>query len=126
MNIHALTLAVLLAAATGCDTMRNVIWPTAVTCGAPVASQLWTDVRLIAEQDGLGAVFSDRSISMLEDLALSYGPDTVACVLSELLTGKLAPRGVDAIDLPTADRMAAKRVQAFLQHHEIEVTNGEH
>jgi len=118
VNAIALALAVLLAA-TSCTTMRDVVWPTAVTCGAPIASQLFVDVRQIAEQDGLGAVFSDRSVSMLEDLALSYGPDTVACVLKELLD-KFAPRGVDAIDLPTVDRMAAKRVAGFLQSKGIE------
>ena len=104
----------------GCNGKR-VDWPSIVSCGAPIASDVFTHVWDTVVQDGFAPVFSDASVSALEDAARTYGASTVACVLSELLD-KLAPRGVDAIDLPTADRMAAKRVQAFLHHHEIEVS----
>lgn len=120
MNPTALTLAVLLAAISGCKP-DSIDWPKVVSCGAPAASSLFSDVMGIVTQDGFGAAFSDASITALEDMAKVHGPSTIACVLDELLNGKIAPRGVDDETLPLEDQRRARRIATFLEHHQIQV-----
>lgn len=121
MNITALTLAVLLAALSGCKP-DSIDWPKVVSCGAPAASSLFSDVMNIVTQDGFSMVFTDASVTALEDMAKVHGPSTIACVLDELLTGKIAPRGVDDETLSIEDQRRARRIATFLEHHSIKVS----
>lgn len=105
-------------AATSCTPLSSVIWPTTVKCLSMPSAELIAKVRVIVEQDGLAAVFSEASIKALEDLARQYGPDVIVCVLHELIDGYSAPTGLQA----SPETMArSRRAQAFLNEQEINV-----
>lgn len=105
-------------AATSCTPLQNVIWPTTVKCLSMPSAELIAKVRVIVEQDGLAAVFSDAAIKALEDLARQYGPEVIVCVLHELIDGYSAPTGLQA----SPETMArSRRAQAFLNEQEIQV-----
>ncbi len=112
------TAAALMFAAFGCTALKDVIWPTTVKCLSAPAADLVQDVKLIVERDGLDKVFSSHSLDMLEDLARSYGPEAVICVLKELINAYTAPTGMQA---PPDRLAAARRAQDFLNEHDIVV-----
>ena len=105
-------------AATSCTPLRDVIWPTTVKCLTTPASALVAEVRTIVERDGLDAVFSAASVDALEDLARSYGPEAVVCVIKELIDAYTAPTGMQA---PPDRLAAARRAQDFLNERDIVV-----
>jgi hypothetical protein len=109
---------VTLCAAASCKTLGPVVWPTAVKCLSAPSAELVSKVKVIVEQDGLAAAFSDKTLSALEDLARSYGPDVIACVLRELLDAYTAPTGMAT---PPDQLAAARRIQAFFVEHDLEV-----
>ena len=110
-------LVVVLACA-GCDTLRTVIWPTAVTCLATPSVEAVAQVKAIVERDGIENVFSSETVGMLEDLARELGPETVVCIIKELIDAYTAPTGME----PPPERLAAaRRAQDFLNQHEIVV-----
>lgn len=101
-----------------CTTLKDVIWPTTVKCLTAPAAALVEDVRLVVERDGIDKVFSSGSLDMLEDLARSYGPEAVVCVLRELIDAYTAPTGMAA---PPEKLAGARRIQDFLNEHDIVV-----
>lgn len=121
MKRIALAIAILLAAPS-CSTLKDVIWPTTVKCLTTPATALVADVRRIVEQDGLDAVFSPAAVDALEDLARSYGPEAVVCVIKELIDAYTAPTGMQA---PPDRLAAARRAQDFLNEHDIVVRESE-
>lgn len=101
---------------TGCTPLRDVIWPTAVKCLSAPAEALVDGVKDIVARDGFDNVFSGDSLSMLEDLARSYGPEAVVCVLQALLDKYTAPTGMAA---PPENLARARRIQDFLNERSI-------
>lgn len=104
-------------AAVSCTTLRDVIWPTSVTCLAKPSAAVVERVQAIVVRDGLEGAFSDETLAALDNAAREFGPDIVACVLRELLDTFTAPTGMQA---PPDRLAAARRVQHFMIEHDIE------
>lgn len=109
---------VLLLAATGCTVLKDVIWPTTVRCLAAPSAELVERVSAIVARDGLESVFSEDTLTALENAARDYGPEAVVCVLKELIDAYTAPTGMQA---PPENLARARRAQDFLNEHEIVV-----
>jgi hypothetical protein len=60
---------------------------------------------------GVGTDIGADAIAALEKLAQQYGPDLVACIVEQFITGSIAPSG-DMLGMPRSD--AAARAQDFL------------
>ena len=116
LTIHIVVAA--LIAATGCTTLKDVVWPTTVKCLATPAAAAVAEVKAIVERDGIENVFSGDSLKMLENVARKYGPETVVCIIKELIDAYTAPTGMQAAPEKMA---AARRAQDFLNEHEIVV-----
>lgn len=118
MKLIAISLLVVVAA---CDFARNVLWPTTVLCGVQEATELFTQVRGIAEKDGFSTEFADASERMLEDLAAKHGARVIACILHELVN-KYTPRGVDQAyrDGQLEAVRRTQRIEAFLDERDVE------
>lgn len=110
-------IAISLTAIPCCTTLRDVIWPTSVTCLAKPSAEVVERVQAIVVRDGLDAVFSSETLQALDNAAREFGPDIVACVLRELLDAYTAPTGMAA---PPDQLAAARRIQAFYVEHDIE------
>jgi len=104
-------------AVVSCTTLRDVVWPTSVTCLAKPSAEVVERVQAIVERDGLDAAFSQETLVALDNAAREFGPDIVACVLRELIDAFTAPTGMQA---PPDRLAAAKRVQHFFIEHDIE------
>jgi hypothetical protein len=118
MKTFAALLLCALVSAASCKTLGPIIWPTAVKCFGAPSAELVAKVQAIVEQDGLEAAFSGKTLEALEDLARSYGPDVIACVLRELLDAYTAPTGMAA---PPDKLAAARRIQAFFVEQQMQV-----
>lgn len=112
----------LVLAAASCTTLRDVIWPTTVKCLTAPASELVADVTRIVQEDGLSDIFGPKALAELEDLAKSYGPEAVICVLKELIDAYTAPTGMQA---PPERLAAARRIQDFMIDRDIVVREKE-
>lgn len=115
--LQAFLLAATLAA-TSCTTLKDVIWPTTVKCLSLPAAELIEDVKRIVAVDGLSEVFGSQALAELEDLARSYGPEAVVCVLKELIDAYTAPTGMQA---PPENLARARRIQDFMIERDIVV-----
>lgn len=109
---------VVIASLSACTTLKDIIWPTTVKCLTMPSAALVEQVKAIVERDGLENVFSDASLTALENLARDYGPEAVVCIIKELIDAYTAPTGMAA---PPDKLAAARRAQDFLNEHEIVV-----
>ena len=121
MMLKHIALAVMIALS-GCDTLRQVVWPTTVKCLTTPAAGLVEKVQRIVEADHLGNTFSPEVVDALEDVARTYGPEVVVCILKELIDAYTAPTGMQA---PPDRLAAARRSQDFLNEHDIVVVDVE-
>lgn len=109
---------VVLLAAVGCTQLHDVLWPTTVKCLATPSAALVERVSAIVARDGLDNVFSAETLQALENTAREYGAEAVVCVLKELIDKYTMPTGMQA---PPENLARARRVQDFLNDHEIVV-----
>jgi hypothetical protein len=121
MMLKHVALAVLLALSS-CSVLKDIVWPTTVKCLTTPAAGLVEKVQKIVEADGLGNVFSPATVDALEDVARTYGPEVVVCILKELIDAYTAPTGMQA---PPDRLAAARRTQDFLNEHDIVVVGSE-
>lgn len=117
MKLIALAVALAFTAASGCATMKSVVWPATVKCAAPITGQLVTEIESILT-NGTGQSIGADAIAALEKLAADNGPEVVACIVEQFIAKWMQPTGAQP---PTPSTDAAARAQDFLNKKGVTV-----
>ena len=105
------------ALAPACDPIRNVVWPTAVSCGTQSADPVIDTVSTVLLQEVDPA-------DELEELAREHGPELIACVVEQVVRSFMSQDAsrMAAGYRPDPTRAAAsERGRAFLAAKGVEV-----
>jgi len=118
--IKTIVCAILLAFGSGC-VHGPISWPAFVKCAAPISGALVSEVDVILAAGGDATELSAAAVAALEDLAVKYGPEALACVLGQLIDGWTAPA---SFQTAAEDSAKAARAQSFLNNHNVTVKTG--
>lgn len=110
-----IVLALTIYSVSACAGVSSNVWPNTVKCTGPIAGALVQQVEAILIQ-GVGPEIGASAVAALEKLAKEYGPELVACIIEQFISGSITPSG-DMLGKPRSD--AAARAQDFLNRHGV-------